>query len=169
MIKKHTLELRGDCEIVFTRPFAAPCQLVWEAYTDCAHLVNWWGPEGWELTHCQLDLKVGGTWHYCMAGFYEGNHMESWGLGTYEELEAPHHLVYRDAFSDKNGNVDPDMPETLNTIVFKAIDGGTMMHISTLCESAEARQQLIDMQVEQGVAESWQRLDVFLSSLSAEK
>lgn len=163
--KKHTLELRGEREIVFTRPFAAPPELVWAAYTDCTHLVHWWGPTGWELTHCQLDLRVGGTWHYCMAGLYEGNHMESWGLGTYEEIDAPHRLVYRDAFSDKDANISSEMPETFNSITFTAVDGGTMMEIITECESAEARQQLISMNVEQGVAETWERLDAYLPTL----
>ena len=165
MSKKHTIELRGEREIIFTRPFAAPPQLVWEAYTDCAHLVHWWGPAGWELTHCQLDLRVGGTWHYCMAGSYEGEYMESWGLGMYEEIDAPQRLVYRDAFSDKDGNANSEMPQTFNTITFAAIDGGTMMEIVTECESAEARQQLIDMDVEQGVAETWERLDAYLPTL----
>ena len=167
MNKKHTLELRGDREIVFTRAFAAPCQLVWDAYTDCKHLIHWWGPAGWELTHCELELRVGGTWHYCMAGTYEGSYMESWGLGTYVELDGPHRLVYSDAFSDKDGNVNPDMPESLNTITFEAVDGGTMMRLSTLCGSAEARQELIAMNVEQGVSETWMRLDAYLPTMSA--
>lgn len=165
MTKKHTLELRGDREIVFTRPFAAPCELVWEAYTDCKHLVHWWGPAGWDLTHCELDLRVGGTWHYCMAGPFNGEHMESWGLGTYLELDAPQRLVYEDAFSDKDANVDADFPSTLNTITFEAVDGGTLMRISTVCASAEARQQLLDMDVEQGVAETWYRLDDHLPTI----
>lgn len=167
MIKQHTLELRGEREIVFTRPFAAPPQLVWDTYTDCRHLVHWWGPKGWDLTHCELDLKVNGTWHYCMAGDYEGERMESWGLGIYEEIDAPHRLVYRDVFSDKDGNMNLDMPETKNIITFEATDSGTMLHISTMCESAEARQQLLDMGVEQGVAETWERLDAHLPTLKS--
>lgn len=167
MSNKHTLELVGDRELVFTRAFAAPPELVWEAYTNCKHLVHWWGPDGWDLTHCQLDLRVGGTWHYCMAGEYEGEHMESWGLGTYKELGAPNRLVYTDAFSDKDANVVPEMPESLNTITFEATETGTLMRISTLCGSAEAREELLNMDVEQGVAETWVRLDGYLPSMPA--
>ena len=100
-----------------------------------------------------------------MAGEYDGKFMESWGLATYEEIDAPHRLAYRDAFSDKDGNEIPDMPETQNILTFEATDSGTLLHISTICASAEARQQLLEMDVEQGVAETWLRLDDYLPTM----
>lgn len=162
MNKTHTLELRGERELIFSRHFAAPRQLVWDCYTNCAHLAYWWAPIGWELTHCKLDLRVGGTWHYCMAGEYEGNRMESWGLATYKTIDAPQQLVYEDAFSDKDGNVNADMPQMLITVTFEEVDGGTRMTSNTLLASAEARQQIIDMGVEDGVAGTYERLDAYL-------
>lgn len=167
MEKKHTLELRGERELVLTRPFAAPRRLVWDAYTDCRHLVHWWGPAGWDLTHCELDLRPGGSWHYCMSGQHEGKPMESWGLAIYEEIEAPHRLVYRDAFSDREGTVNADMPQMEITVTFEEIEGGTLLTSSTLFESSEARQQVIDMGVEHGIADTWARLDDYLPTIDA--
>lgn len=169
MTKKQTLELRGDRELVLTRRFAAPRRLVWLAYSDCEHLAHWWGPAGWELTHCQLDFRPGGTWHYCMSGEYEGNTMESWGLATYQEIEAPQRLVYADAFSDKEGNVNEAMPQMIITTTLTEEDGATLLTSSTLFASTEARQQVIDMGMEAGISQTWDRLDGYLATLAAGK
>ncbi len=164
MTNKQTVELREERELVLARHFAAPRQLVWDAYTNCAHLKHWWGPKGWELTHCELDLREDGKWHYCMAGEYEGSRQESWGLATYDEIDAPSRLVYRDAFADAEGNVHPDMPEMVITVLFEAVDGGTLMTSITEFVSADARQQVLDMGAEQGIRETWDRLDDYLAT-----
>lgn len=164
MSNKQTLELRGERELVLTRHFAAPRQLVWTAYSDCKHLKHWWGPQGWELTHCELDFRPNGTWHYCMSGEYEGNTMESWGLATYEEIDAPNRLVYRDAFSDAEGNVNADMPQMVTKMTLEEVEGGTLLTSISVYESADARQQVIDMGVEEGIAQTWDRLDDYLAT-----
>lgn len=163
--KKQTLELRGDRELILTRRFAASPSLVWQAYTDCAHLAHWWGPTGWELSHCVLDLRIGGNWHYCMRGEYDGNVMESWGLATYQEIEAPHRLVYADAFSDKDGNINADMPQMVITVTLAEEAGETLLISSTLFASAEARQEVLDMGMEAGITQTWDRLDAHLLTL----
>ena len=161
----QTLELHGDRELVLTRYFAAPVQLVWEAHTDCAHLSHWWGPKGWELTHCKLELKIGGKWHYCMSGEHEGNQMQSWGLATYQVIAAPNRLVYQDTFSDQDGNVNPEMPEMIVTILLTEQQAGTLLTNKTLFESTEARQQVIDMGMEVGITQTWDRLDTHLTTM----
>lgn len=162
---QQTVELRGDRELVLTRRFDAPRRLVWSAYTDCAHLTHWWGPTGWKLTHCELDLRPGGVWHYCMTGEYEGNVMESWGLATYQEIDEPGRLVYVDAFSDKDGNVNAEMPQMEITVTLAEEAGGTLLMSHTLFESTEARQQVVDMGVEEGITQTWDRLGSYLSTM----
>lgn len=163
--KQQTLELRGERELVMTRHFAAPPQLVWQAYTNCAHLSHWWGPAGWELTHCTLDLRVGGIWHYCMSGEMDGNKMDSWGRAEYQEIDAPNRLVYTDAFSDEDGNIAEGMPQMVITITLDEAEGGTLLTSITELESAEARQTLIEMGVETGITQTWDRLDNYLPQL----
>lgn len=163
--QKQTLELRGNRELVLTRRFAAPRHLVWLAYTDCAHLAHWWGPAGWELTYCKLDFRPGGVWHYCMTGEYEGNPMKSWGIATYRDIDPPGRLVYVDAFSDSDGNVLAEMPQMVITVTLTEEAGMTLLTSSTLFESAAARQQVIDMGMEQGISQTWDRLDAYLPEL----
>ena len=165
MTDKMTLELRGEREIVLKRRFAAPPQLVWETYTDCEHLKHWWGPHGWDLTHCELDLRVGGRWHYCMSGEYEGEMQHSWGLATYDEIDTPKRLVYREAFSDADGNTSEEMPEMVITVLFEDVDGETLMTSITEFVSAEARQEVLDMGAAEGIEQTWERLAVYLPTL----
>ena len=58
----------ADREILLTRTFDAPRELVWSAMTDPKHVVHWWGPRGFTITTHSRDLKTGGHWHYTMHG-----------------------------------------------------------------------------------------------------
>jgi len=58
----------ADREIVITRTFDAPRELVWEAMTNPEHVVNWWGPNGFSTTIEKMDLRVGGVWKHVMHG-----------------------------------------------------------------------------------------------------
>ena len=49
-----------------SRVFDAPRERVWQAWTEAEHLKKWWGPKGFTVTHCTVDLRPGGTMHYCL-------------------------------------------------------------------------------------------------------
>jgi uncharacterized protein YndB with AHSA1/START domain len=66
--KNVPAENTGDREIVITRDFHAPRELVWEAITDPKHIVNWWGPRGFTTTIEKMDFRVGGEWKHTMYG-----------------------------------------------------------------------------------------------------
>jgi uncharacterized protein YndB with AHSA1/START domain len=57
-----------DREIVSTRVFKFPRELVFQAWTDPAHLANWWGPKGFTTTTHSLDIQPGGKWIFTMHG-----------------------------------------------------------------------------------------------------
>lgn len=57
-----------ECEIVTTRIFTFPRQLVYKAWTEPQHLKNWWGPKGFTNTFNIFDLTVGGRWSFVMHG-----------------------------------------------------------------------------------------------------
>ena len=61
--EKLKVETNGN-ELITTRKFNAPRKLVFEAHSDCKHLMNWWGPREWPLSYCKMDFRVNGTWHY---------------------------------------------------------------------------------------------------------
>lgn len=58
----------ADREIVITRTFDAPRELVWEAMMNPEHVVHWWGPNGFSTTIEKMDLRVGGVWKHVVHG-----------------------------------------------------------------------------------------------------
>jgi uncharacterized protein YndB with AHSA1/START domain len=66
--KNNPAEKIADREIVITREFSAPRELVWEAMTNPKHVVNWWGPRGFSTTIETMDFHVGGEWKHIMQG-----------------------------------------------------------------------------------------------------
>ena len=89
-------------DMVITRTFDAPRELVFKAFTEPERLVQWWGPKNFTTPHCTIDLRVGGKYHYCMRS-PDGD--DFWGIGTFQEIVEPERLVYIDSFSDADGNV----------------------------------------------------------------
>ena len=53
-------------ELVITRVFDAPRALVFKCWTDPQHASMWWGPQGFTLEACQMDVRVGGAWRMGM-------------------------------------------------------------------------------------------------------
>lgn len=154
--------------LVLERIFPAPRALIFEAFTQAEHLRRWWGPRGWEVPFCTVDLRPGGKWHYCMKcvdrnqGEFYG--MESWGLGIYREIEAPKRLVYTDYFSDADANINENLPPTLVTLTFEEVEGGTKVTNRASYGSEEALKTVLEMGMLQGVTETWDRLAEYLDS-----
>ena len=76
-----------ECEIVTTRNFEAPQQLVYKAWTDPNHLKVWWGPKGFTNTFNVFDLRVGGKWSFIMHGPDKGNYKNECTFVTIREPE----------------------------------------------------------------------------------
>ncbi|WP_370877680.1 SRPBCC domain-containing protein [Paenibacillus anaericanus] len=155
--------------LILEREFNAPRELVFQAFTQAEHLKQWWGPRGWSLPVCHVDFREGGVWHYCMKcedknqGDFYG--MESWGKATYREIVVPEKIVYMDYFSDAEGNVAEDMPQTLVTLTFIETDNGTKVINRGEYATAEGLKQVMDMGMMQGITETWNRLVEHLESI----
>lgn len=145
--------------IVASRTFDAPRERVFRAFTEPGQLARWWGPRGWGTETRTLDLRPGGSWHYCMTG---PDGMESWGLGTYQEVTPPSRLVYTDAFSDAEGNVSAGMPQTTIVIEFAEEGGRTTVTSSTRFATDEDIQMVLKMGVIEGLTQTWDRLAEYL-------
>lgn len=102
---------RARRELIVERTVRAPRELVWDLWTQPAHLTRWWGPQGCTTTVYAMELRPGGVWHYCIRPGGGGTE-EWWCKAVYHEVERPSRLVYTDAFSDKDGAVQPgtEMP-----------------------------------------------------------
>src|SRR4029077_5763186 len=89
-----------ESEIVLTRVFDAPRSLVFDAFTRPELLRRWFGPRGWSLVVCEVDLRVGGTWRFVLRG-PDGKDM---GMrGVYREIVAPDRSVHTESFDDYPG------------------------------------------------------------------
>lgn len=92
----------SDQVLLITRTFDAPIDLVFKAWTDPDRVMKWWGPKDFTCPFCRIDLRLGGTYLYCMRSSDGKNY---WGTGTYLEIIEPEHIVYTDNFADENGNI----------------------------------------------------------------
>lgn len=90
----------ADREIVITRTFDAPRELVWEAMTNPEHVVNWWGPNGFSTTIEKMDLRVGGVWKHVMHG-PDGTDYPNKSVFT--EIVKPERIKYSHGGSKKGG------------------------------------------------------------------
>ena len=62
---KTVFTMPSDTEVVATRTFEAPREMLWEAFTNPEHIPKWMlGPDGWEMPVCEIDLRPGGKWRY---------------------------------------------------------------------------------------------------------
>ena len=99
----------------------APRTLVFRAWTEPDRLACWFGPKGFTMLSCTLDLRPGGVFHYGMRS-PDGHAM--WGRWVFREVVAPERLVFVASFSDEAGGVTrhpfaPDWPqEVLSTVTF---------------------------------------------------
>lgn len=97
-------EKRNDKDILITRIFDAPRELVWKAWTDPEHVKRWWGPKDFTAPFVQNDFRVGGKYLYLMRSA-EGK--DYWSTGVYREIIPEEKIVVSDSFADEKGNIVP--------------------------------------------------------------
>jgi uncharacterized protein YndB with AHSA1/START domain len=68
MAGKASIDTTAEREIVVSRQFDAPREMVWAAWTDPQQVVRWWGPKGFSTTIHEMDVRPGGTWRHTMHG-----------------------------------------------------------------------------------------------------
>jgi uncharacterized protein YndB with AHSA1/START domain len=154
--------LPSDTEILITRAFDAPADLVFQAYTTPELVKRWWGFETSEWLVCEVDLRVGGTWRYVTreeGGFEVAFH------GEYREIDAPHRLVSTEVYEGAPVP-DPDDAGTLNIVTLDEADGVTTMTVLVQAPSQEVRDAIIESGMEGGMQVSYDRLEDLVRSRS---
>lgn len=159
---KNTLQIttRGDREIVMTRTFDAPRDLVWETFTK-PELVRQWllGPPGWTMPVCEIDFRVGGRYRYVWRN---SSGIEMGMSGVHREIVVPERIVATEKFDE---SWYPG--EAVGTIVLVEQNGRTTLTQTVLYESREARDVVLKSPMESGVAAGYDRLEQLLSSMAA--
>jgi uncharacterized protein YndB with AHSA1/START domain len=142
-----------DREVVLTRVFDAPRHLVFDAFTKPELLKRWFGPRGWSLVVCDVDLRVGGGFRFVLRG-PDGREM---GMrGVYREIDAPERSVHMESFDDYPG-------ESQVTTVLVEEAGRTTLTATVLYPSKEVCDIVIKSGMEHGAAESYDKLAELLS------
>jgi uncharacterized protein YndB with AHSA1/START domain len=134
--RSETPTKTSEREIVITRTFDAPRELVWKAWTEPDRFMRWWGPKIFTSPRCEIDLRVGGRFLWCMR-WPDGR--ENYTTGEYREIVPPERLVYTTSFADADGNVVPasyyDMPGDVSfemhvTVTLEDQNGTTRMTVT---------------------------------------
>ncbi len=147
------ITLPSDREIAMTRVFDSPRQLVFDAFSKPEILKRWFGPHGWSLVVCEIDLRVGGGFRFVLRG-PDGKDL---GMrGTYVEINVPERSVHMESFDDFPG-------ESQVTSVFTESGGKTTLTATVLYESQEVRDAVIKSGMEHGAAESYDKLAELLT------
>lgn len=119
----------SDREIVTTRLFDAPRELVFSAWSDARHISNWWGPEGFRTTTYEMDVRPGGVWRFTMHG---PDGIDYPNKIVYREVVPPERLVYNHA-----GEEDFEHIHFHAVVLFEEEAGRTRVTLKTVFESAE--------------------------------
>ena len=131
--KNISPEGTADREIVITREFAAPRELVWDAMTKPEHVVKWWGPRGFSTQIEQMDFRVGGAWKHVMTG-PDGTRYPNNSI--FKEIVKPERVVY----SHGGGREDGPGVSFVATWSFEALSvNQTKVTLRLVFPSAEAR------------------------------
>ncbi len=146
----------SDREIVLTRIFDAPRELVFDAFSKPELLKRWFGPRGWSLTVCEVDLRVGGGFRFVL----QGPNGRTMGMrGIYREIARPERSVHMESFDDYPG-------ESQVTAVFTEEGGKTTLMATVLYPSRDVRDAVIKSGMEHGAAETYDKLAELLPELT---
>jgi uncharacterized protein YndB with AHSA1/START domain len=151
-----TYMLPSDTEIVVTRVVQAPRRLVFAAHTEPRHIQRWMlGPQGWTMPTCEVDLRVGGSWHFVWRG-PDGASLEM--RGVYQEVAPPERLVSTESWGS-------DWPETLNTLTLTEADSLTTITTQVLYVSKDRRDAALQTGMQEGMSAGLDRLAEYLETM----
>jgi uncharacterized protein YndB with AHSA1/START domain len=156
-----TVTLPSDREVTLMREFDAPRDLVFEAFSKPEHVAHWWGQEGSTMPICEMDFRPGGTWRFVERAA-DGN--EHGFRGEYREIVRPDRIVWTFEYEGLPGHVSVD------SLVFQEIDEGrgrrTRITSTTVFDSLEDRDGMVQSGMAQGASESYERLASYLKTLA---
>lgn len=155
--KKAQITFPTDTEMVITRHFAAPRDLVWRAYTEPEHVREWFGCDMMEMTEVTSDVRPGGRYRY--VG--EAGGTEHPFAGEYLEVEAPRRLVFTETYENIPGS------EHRCELTLEEVDDGTLLTERLVYPSKEARDGHVDSGLEHGVQQSYDGIERVAQRLAA--
>ncbi|MGD0442022.1 MAG: SRPBCC domain-containing protein [Acidimicrobiales bacterium] len=154
--KRHgraVIEFPSELEILLTREFEAPIELVFDVLTKPEHVRKWFAPFENSMTVCSIDLRVGGNYHMV---FVTEDGTECSFRGTYLEVEPPTHIIDTWLFEGW-----PDA-EAVETVDLQETDGVTKMTNKLAFRDKAGRDHMTTFD---GMEDSFDKMEDYLRSL----
>ncbi len=158
---KHatSVERKSDRELVVTRTFNGPAQIVFNAWTKPELLKRWWAPKsiGISFVSCEADVRTGGTYRFVFSHPSAPQPMAF--FGRYLEVIPPTRLVWT--------NEEGEGPGAVTTVTFEEKAGQTFVAVHDLYPSKQALDDAIASGSTGAFPEQFQELDKLLVDLEA--
>ena len=156
-----------DTDIVISREFAAPRQLVWDVWTQPKHIEKWFGPKGFDTRVDKLDFKVGGRSAYVMIG---PDGVEYPSAGVFQEIVPIEKIVTTDEFGEGFDEIEAmknvDLPKgMISTFLFDDLGERTKLTSITSHPTVEDRKKHEAMGVVAGWNSSLDKLEEYLAEI----
>ena len=142
-----------------TRDFDAPVEKVWKAWTEPEMLDQWWAPKPWKAITTKMDFREGGTWLYYMQGPEGERH---YCICEYKTIEKGKRFTGKDAFTDEEGKINKDLPQTEWDVNFQDKGDTTTVEVKLSFATEEAMKQTLEMGFKDGFAAAHENLDALL-------
>lgn len=153
MSKMNLIAEPGSHETITSREFNAPRDLVFKVMTDPTLIPQWWGPRSYTTTVDKMDVRMGGIWRFVQHDA-EGN--EYAFRGVYHQVQTPERTVSTFEWEGMAGHI------VMETLTLEERDGKTLITNSSVFQSVEDRDGMLQSGMEEGGAESWDQLEELL-------
>jgi uncharacterized protein YndB with AHSA1/START domain len=151
-----TVTLPSDTEILIVREFAAPREVIFDAWTRPEHVAQWWDPSGAPLAACDIDLRPDGVFRFVPRG------PQPPFSGAYRAIVPPERLVFATV-------VAPSGAESIGTLLFEEHDGRTRLRLTIACASRADRDALLEMRVADGTVQTLKNLSAYAARLTGQR
>ena len=123
MTKNNAAPRKRD--LIVSRVFDAPIELVWKAWTDPEHVMRWWGPDYFTSPSAAIDFQEGGTSIVCMRAPQEFGGQDMYSRWIYQKIVPMERIEFIQNLADKDGNLidpltigmPPEFPRDIRTVV----------------------------------------------------
>jgi uncharacterized protein YndB with AHSA1/START domain len=148
----------GRHDIVITRSFDAPRELVFKALTDPKLIPNWWGPSKYSTDVEQMDVRFGGVWRFVQRDA-DGNEFAF--RGVYHHVSAPERSISTFEWEGLPGHV------ALHTVSLEEVDGKTRYTSVSVFQTVADRDGMVQSGMDAGVHEGMDRLAAVIQGLAS--
>jgi uncharacterized protein YndB with AHSA1/START domain len=148
------METAGNRVLRISRTFKVPIDLMWQAWTDPARIVNWWGPEGFSSIIHKMDLLEGGEWKLTLHGPDGTNY--------------PNRSIYKEIIPLRKIVIEHFNPHFVTTVLFESKGEETLLDWLLLFDTVEMYDTIVMAhKADEGQKQNMERLEKYLSELYA--